>query len=137
MLLDKSIGHESDCRPRAAVVSPVTVLGMNPDLAVVVTILVGAVVLFVSDKVRLDAVALLVVLALALSGVVTPAEALSGFADPLVALIAGLFVVSAVLVHTGIAGVDKTFPAKPDYEAADLKAAFELIRTQFPAPGKV
>src|SRR5690606_41393685 len=77
---------------------------MSPDLAVVVAILVGAVVLFVSDKIRLDAVALLVVLALALSGVVTPAEALAGFADPLVALIAGLFVVSAVLVHTGIAG---------------------------------
>lgn len=73
-------------------------------MTVVVAILAGAVVLFVTDRVRLDAVALLVVLALALSGVVTPAEALSGFADPLVALIAGLFVVSAVLVHTGIAG---------------------------------
>lgn len=74
------------------------------ELTVVVALLAGAVVLFVSDRVRLDAVALLVVLALALSGVVTPAAALAGFADPLVALIAGLFVVSAVLVHTGVAG---------------------------------
>ncbi|HLU83780.1 MAG TPA: SLC13 family permease [Trueperaceae bacterium] len=77
---------------------------MSPDLYVIIAILVGAVVLFVSDKVRLDAVALLVVLALALSGVVTPAQALAGFADPLVAVIAGLFVVSAALTQTGIAG---------------------------------
>ena len=85
---------------------------MSADLVVVVAILAVAVVLFVSDKVRLDAVALLVVLALALSGVVTPAEALAGFADPLVALIAGLFVVSAVLVHTGIAAGVGTWLAK-------------------------
>ena len=63
---------------------------MTAELAIVVTILAGAVVLFVTDRVRLDAVALLVVLALAMTGVVTPAEALAGFADPLVALIAGL-----------------------------------------------
>ena len=85
---------------------------MTAELAIVVTILAGAVVLFVTDRVRLDAVALLVVLALAMTGVVTPAEALAGFADPLVALIAGLFVVSAVLVHTGIAASVGTWLAK-------------------------
>ena len=76
---------------------------MNSDLYLVVTILAGAVTLFISDRVRADAVALCVVLALALSGVMSPAEALAGFADPLVALIAGLFVVSAALTQTGIA----------------------------------
>ena len=77
---------------------------MSAELLLVVAILVGAVVLFVTDKVRLDAVAVLVVLALAFTGVVTPAQALAGFADPLVAVIAGLFVVSAALTQTGLAG---------------------------------
>lgn len=77
---------------------------MSTELYLVVAILVGAVILFVIDRVRLDTVALLVVLALALSGVMEPADALSGFSDPLVALIAGLFVVSAALTNTGIAG---------------------------------
>src|SRR5690606_32428875 len=77
---------------------------MSAELLLVVAILVGAVVLFVTDKVRLDAVAVLVVLALAFAGVVTPAQALAGFADPLVAVIAGLFVVSAALTQTGLAG---------------------------------
>lgn len=63
-----------------------------------------AVALFVSDRVRLDMVALLVVLALILTGVLTPRQALAGFADPLVVMIAGLFVVSFALVNTGLAG---------------------------------
>ncbi len=77
---------------------------MSNDLVTVLAIMGGALVLFVSDRVRVDAVALLVVLALALSGVLTPAEALSGFAEPLVVMIAGLFVVSAALSSTGVAG---------------------------------
>ncbi len=70
---------------------------------VVFSILAAAVVLFVSDRVRLDVVALLVVLALVLSGVLTPQQALAGFGDPLVIMIAGLFVVSYAIVNTGIA----------------------------------
>lgn len=76
---------------------------MTPDLIVVLVILGAAVALFVSDKIRLDAVALLVVLALTLTGVLTPAQALAGFADPLVIMIAGLFVVGGALTQTGIA----------------------------------
>lgn len=39
-----------------------------------------------------------------------------------------------ILVATGIAGADKTYAVKPDYEAADLHAAYELIRAHIPAP---
>jgi len=85
---------------------------MSAELYLIVAILVGSVILFVTDKVRLDAVALLVVLSLALTGVVSPREALSGFADPLVAMIAGLFVVSAALTQTGIAAAVGTWLAR-------------------------
>ena len=52
---------------------------------------------------RLDLTAAFVILALALSGVVTPAESIAGFGDPLVMMIAGLFVIGEGLHRTGVA----------------------------------
>ncbi|WP_208989217.1 SLC13 family permease [Pseudovibrio sp. POLY-S9] len=65
-------------------------------------VLFAAVILFVSDKLRLDLVAIMVMLALGLSGILTPAEMLSGFGSTVVILIAGLFIVGEALAQTGI-----------------------------------
>jgi di/tricarboxylate transporter len=62
-----------------------------------------AVALFFSGRVRLDLTAVFVILALAVSGVVTPADAVAGFGDPLVMMIAGLFVIGEGLHRTGVA----------------------------------
>ena len=59
--------------------------------------------LFVSNRWRLDLVALMGLLALVLTGVITTAEAVAGFSDPVVLMIAGLFVVGAGLFRTGVA----------------------------------
>ncbi|HQF29856.1 MAG TPA: SLC13 family permease [Hyphomicrobiales bacterium] len=67
------------------------------------SVLAIAIVLFVTDRVRLDIVALMVILALALGGVLTPGEAVSGFGATVVLLIAALFVVGEALYYTGIA----------------------------------
>ncbi|WP_319568056.1 SLC13 family permease [Cohaesibacter marisflavi] len=61
-----------------------------------------AVVLFLADKLRLDLVAIIVMLSLGLSGVLTPSEMLSGFGSTVVILIAGLFIVGEALAQTGI-----------------------------------
>jgi di/tricarboxylate transporter len=66
-------------------------------------VLAVTIVLFASDRIRLDIVAVLVVLALMLSGVLTVRESLAGFSDSIVLMIAGLFVVGEALVRTGIA----------------------------------
>ncbi len=58
---------------------------------------------FASDRLRLDLIAILVVLALILSEVLTPREALAGFGDTVVLLIAGLFIVGEGLAQTGVA----------------------------------
>ena len=50
-----------------------------------------------------DVVAILVILALMLSGLLSSNEALAGFGDPVVILIAGLFVVGEGLFRTGVA----------------------------------
>jgi di/tricarboxylate transporter len=77
--------------------------GMSLDLAVVLALLAAAVAMFARGRPRMDAVALLVLAALPLTGVVTMNEALAGFSDPNVVLIALLFVVGEGLVRTGVA----------------------------------
>lgn len=69
----------------------------------VVTLLVTAVYLFIRNKIRMDVVALLVMLAFCLSDILTVQEVFAGFSDPNVILIALLFVVGEGLVRTGIA----------------------------------
>lgn len=76
---------------------------MNPDLLWTLALLAGAVILFIIGKPRMDVVALLVLVALPLSGVLTVQQSLSGFSDPNVILIAALFVIGTALVRTGIA----------------------------------
>ena len=61
------------------------------------------IVLFISDRLRLDIVAIMVILVLMLSGLLTPQQALAGFGDPVVLLIGGLFVIGEGLYRTGIA----------------------------------
>jgi di/tricarboxylate transporter len=61
-----------------------------------------ALVLIVSNRLAPDLVALLVLLALGLSGVLTPAQALAGFSSSAVITIIGLFVITGALERTGV-----------------------------------
>ncbi|MFP6848959.1 MAG: SLC13 family permease [Pseudomonas sp.] len=76
---------------------------MNPELLWVLGLLAGAVTLFVIGKPRMDVVALLLILALPLCGVLDIQQTLAGFSDPSVVLIAALFVIGDGLVRTGVA----------------------------------
>ena len=72
---------------------------MNGELIWVLSLLLIAIILFATGKVRMDAVALFVIVAFALSGTLTLPEAFSGFSDPNVILIAALFIIGDGLVH--------------------------------------
>jgi di/tricarboxylate transporter len=74
---------------------------MTPDLWITLVVLVGAVVLFVSEKLPVDVVALLILGSLLVSGVVSPGEALSGFSSPATLTVAAMFVLSAGLQRSG------------------------------------
>jgi di/tricarboxylate transporter len=76
---------------------------MNSELLLVVGLLVLCIGLFVINKPRMDVVALLAIVVLPLCGLVTVPEALTGFSDPNIILIAALFVIGEGLVRTGIA----------------------------------
>ncbi len=71
---------------------------MNGDLLLVLVLLATCVILFVLNRPRMDVVALLAMIALPLSGVLSVNEALAGFSDPSVVLIAALFVIGDGLV---------------------------------------
>lgn len=76
---------------------------MNSD-ATFVFILIGiAGAMMASDRVRYDLVAMIVVIALIVSGVLTSGQALAGFGSPVVVMVVGLLIVGEMLDRTGIA----------------------------------
>lgn len=76
---------------------------MTAEMMYVAVIFAVSIAVFVWDKIRMDLVALGVVLALMLSQVLTPTEALAGFGHPVVVMVAALFVVGEGIVRTGLA----------------------------------
>jgi di/tricarboxylate transporter len=78
---------------------------MTPQIAIVLTILAAAIVMFVTERIRVDVVALMVLVSLALTGLITPAEALSGFANLAVVTVWAVLILSAGLARTGVAGL--------------------------------
>ena len=73
------------------------------ELTIVLVLLAAAIVMFAINKPRLDAVALIMLVVLPFTGVLTMGEALAGFSDSNVVLIAALFVIGDGLVRTGVA----------------------------------
>ncbi len=78
---------------------------MTYEAWLVLGILAIAIVLFVTELLRVDVVAVGVVIALTLTGILTPNEAISGFSNSAVIVIGALFVVGGAISQTGLAGM--------------------------------
>jgi len=76
---------------------------MTAEILTVLVILGVAIVLFVSERLRVDLVAMLVLIALSLTGLVTAEEAFSGFSSPAVITVWSVYIVSGALFRTGVA----------------------------------
>ena len=76
---------------------------MTNEMLYVLGVVFVAGTLMVSGKVRLDIAALLIVVSFVLGGVLTVPEALAGFGNPVVIMVAGLLVISEMLTLTGVA----------------------------------
>jgi di/tricarboxylate transporter len=76
---------------------------LTPSVILVLAIVVVALALFVSGRLRVDLVGLLVLASLALTGLVTTQEALAGFSSPAVITVWAMFILSAGLTRTGLA----------------------------------
>lgn len=76
---------------------------MTWELAIVLLLLTATIVMFMLNRPRMDAVALIMMTLLPLTGVISVSDALSGLSDPNIVLIGALFVIGEGLVRTGVA----------------------------------
>lgn len=76
---------------------------MTFELASVLALLAAAILMFAINKPRMDAVGLIMLVALPFTGVITMGQSLAGFSDGNIVLIAALFVIGDGLVRTGVA----------------------------------
>ncbi|HEX6833613.1 MAG TPA: SLC13 family permease [Rudaea sp.] len=67
----------------------------------VAAIVIGAMALFVSEKMRYDVIGLIVLAALLVLRIITPAEGLSGFSNEATVVVAAMFALNAGIVGTG------------------------------------
>jgi di/tricarboxylate transporter len=74
-------------------------------IGLVLAILAVSLVLFVTEKIRMDLIALMVLGTLVLTGLVTSPEAVAGFSNPAVIAVWAMFILSDGLTRTGIADV--------------------------------
>jgi di/tricarboxylate transporter len=76
---------------------------VTPDIALVLSILAVAIVFLITEWIPLEVTALLVLGAVALTGLVSPVEALAGFSNPAVITVWAVFILSGGLTRTGVA----------------------------------
>ncbi len=74
---------------------------MTIELGIVLSVTVLSLVLFITEKLRVDLVAMMVLAVLLLTGIVTPAQGLSGFSNEATITIGAMFVLSEGLRQTG------------------------------------
>ncbi len=74
---------------------------MSVEAIITLVVIVGAIILFATELLSIDLVALLVMLVLVLTGVITPEEGVSGFSNKATMTVAFMFVLSAALLKTG------------------------------------
>lgn len=75
---------------------------LSPDNILVLAVMIGAMLFFITEKFRVDLTAMCVLVALLLLGLIKPDQALYGFAHPATATVAAMFVLSAGMVRTGL-----------------------------------
>jgi len=98
---------------------------MNMPIVVVSLILVFTLVFLVSEKISVDKTAIGIMILLALTGILTPAEAVAGFANPAVITVAAMFLLSHGLIRTGAVDVLTELVLK--FSRGKRKSAFIII----------
>jgi len=75
---------------------------MTTPIAIVLTLLIIALILFSLERIPIEVVSILLVMALVLTNTLTATEAFAGFGNDIVITIAGLFILTGGLARTGV-----------------------------------
>ncbi|MBT3389492.1 MAG: SLC13 family permease [Chloroflexi bacterium] len=78
---------------------------MTPEIVITLSIIVGALIVFGTEKLRVDVVALLVLIIVGLTGLVGPKEVFAGFSNSAVITVWAVYIVSGGLFKTGVADI--------------------------------
>lgn len=85
---------------------------MTVEILLVLLITVAAMVLFVSEKLRIDAIAILVLVSLTLLDLISPSQALSGFSNQATITVAAMFILATGLQNSGaLSGIQRLLGA--------------------------
>ena len=73
------------------------------DYPVIVTLIIiaSSIILFITEKLSVDVIALLIIISLVVTGVISPEEGIAGFSNKATLTVAFMFVMSAALLKTG------------------------------------
>ena len=74
---------------------------MTLEIAFVLLVGLVAVILFITEKLRVDVVALLVMVVFITTGIISPTQGIAGFSNPATVTVAAMFVLAAALERTG------------------------------------
>ena len=74
---------------------------MGIEAIITLLVILGAIILFVTERLSIDLIALLIIGSLVVSGVITPVEGIAGFSNPATLTVAFMFVISAAILKTG------------------------------------
>lgn len=99
---------------------------------IVIGLLIGAIILFATEKLSVDVVTLLLLVALVMTGILTIDEAFEGFSSGIVVMLASIFVIGAAMRDTGVLDglgrvVEKTFGLHPFRLTAAMMTGVGLI----------
>ncbi len=75
---------------------------MTLAIAFVLGLLVLAIILFATEKISVDVITFLLLIALAVGGILTPGEAFAGFSNDIIIILGAIFVISGALQETGV-----------------------------------
>jgi di/tricarboxylate transporter len=78
------------------------ILGLSAEQLIFIAIMLISIILFITEYLRVDIVAMLIILALAITGLIDVKDAFSGFSSEPAIILAAVFVLSAGLSYTGV-----------------------------------
>ncbi len=78
------------------------ILDFEPQQLILLVLLAITFVLLITEYIRMDLVAVLLVAALAISGILNPEEAFSGFSSEPAIVVTSIFVLTGAIFHTGL-----------------------------------
>jgi di/tricarboxylate transporter len=115
---------------------------MTLDMWIALGILFTAILLFVTEWLRVDVVAIGVMVALMLTNLLTAPEAIAGFSNPAVLTIASLFIVGGGVMQTGLAasigeGILKIAGTRPGRLTVVIMTAVALLSAVMSDTGTV